>query len=99
MRMFLNNGVPEVRENISYSVIMFKLIKQKPYRLGLLFTHDNGALSKMERRFTASILKVDHHISDRCNSIVSIVAHVKPSKRGSCLTPLVARVAFFLARV
>ena len=53
----------------------------------------------MERSFTASILKVDHHISDRCNSIVSIVAHVKRSKRGSCLTPLVARVAFFLARV
>ena len=42
MRMFLNHGVPEVRENISYSVVMFKLIKQKSYRLGLLFTHDNS---------------------------------------------------------
>ena len=58
-----------------------------------------GALSKMERSITVSILKVDHHISDRCNSIVSVVAHVKLSRRGSCLIPLVARVAFFLARV
>ena len=48
MRMFLNHGVPEVRENISYSVVMFKLIifKQKSYRLGLLFTHDNRGFGR-----------------------------------------------------
>ena len=58
-----------------------------------------GAVSKMERSITVSILKVDHHISYRCNSKVSIVAHVKLSTRGSCLIPLVTRVAFFLPRV
>lgn len=58
-----------------------------------------GALSKMERSITVSILKVDHHISGSTNSIVSIVAHVKLSKRGWCLIPLIARMAFFLARV
>ena len=46
MRMFLNHGVPEVRENISYSVVMFKLIKQKSYRLGLLFTNDNSGFGR-----------------------------------------------------
>lgn len=46
VRMFPNHGVPEVRENICYSVVMFKLIKQKSYRLGLLFTHDNSGFGR-----------------------------------------------------
>ena len=41
---------------------------RKPYRIGPLFTHKNGdfgAISITERSCTATILRVDCHISDR----------------------------------
>ena len=58
-----------------------------------------GALSKMERSITVSILKVDHHISGNGNSIVSIVAHVnfRSEDRVSFLSS--HAWPFFLARV
>ena len=43
---------------------------QKPYRIGILFTHNNGdfgAISVTERSCAAPIPKVERHISDRCS--------------------------------
>ena len=43
---------------------------QKPYRIRLLFTHENGdfgVFSVMERSCAARISKVESHISDRCS--------------------------------
>ena len=38
---------------------------RSPYRIGLLFTHKNGAISVTERSGPAQISKVERHISDR----------------------------------
>ena len=43
---------------------------RKPYKIGLLFTHNNGDLgvvSVMERSCSGPIAKVESHISDRCS--------------------------------
>ena len=58
---------------------------QKPYRIGILFTHKNGdfyAISLTERICATPISKLESHISDMCSHSISdslLCRHKKPS--------------------
>ena len=50
--------------------VAFALAKNWPYRIGLLFTRENGdfgTISVARRSYEAPICKVESHISDRCS--------------------------------
>ena len=50
--------------------VAFALAKNWPYRIGLMFTHENGdfgAISVAGRSYEAPISKVESDISDRCS--------------------------------